>query len=696
MTVRDLTWGDGEVRLTFSMDAEDRIRLTGFLAGRPLGAFDRSLPLVEIITADRSKNAGSRYDATELGLDLRYVAHRTASDDRGEVLEVDLRDQVSALRATVRYSLRAGSGVLSSSVTLAHAGSAPAIPVLFVSSLVLGDDAWDCDSTTIHLADNDWLAEARWRSGSFAEFGEPEVDMAAHFGASPRGSLARIGRGTWSTGEHLPMGAMEFPGGDTLLWQVESNGGWRWELSQGPASRPAGSLRLVTSGPSDVEHQWSIVLDDGDEFVTPVTTFAWSTDGFEGALARLTEHRRADRRRYAGDAGLPLIYNDYMNTLNADPTTEKLLPLIAAAGSVGAEIFVVDAGWYSDEPGWWDSVGAWEASTTRFPGGFDEIFHAIRAQGMTPGLWLEPEVVGIHSPVASTLPDDAFFGRHGSRLASSGRYQQDFRHPAVVSRMNAVIDRLVAAYGLGYLKFDYNINPASGTDHHAVSPGEGLLAASRAYLDWIDALHERHPQLIVENCASGGMRSDWLTVSRFALLSTSDQQDALRCAPIAAAATTMVPPEQAGVWSYPQHGMADAVTTVTLANSVLRRPILSGHLDHMTEAELDRVREFVAAHKSVRDELPVLQSTWPLGLPGWEDSWIAAGLVGIRGGYLTVWRRDADSPERVSIPVGRLLPPGGRRVERVFPRDADGGWEIVGDTLEISLPAPSAVVLRFR
>ncbi|CAL8976687.1 hypothetical protein TESS_TESS_01150 [Tessaracoccus sp. O5.2] len=37
-----------------------------------------------------------------------------------------------------------------------------------------------------------------------------------------------------------------------------------------------------------------------------------------------------------------------MNTLGGDPTTEKLLPLIDAAAGVGAEVFVVDAGWYDD------------------------------------------------------------------------------------------------------------------------------------------------------------------------------------------------------------------------------------------------------------------------------------------------------------------------------------------------------------
>lgn len=110
-----------------------------------------------------------------------------------------------------------------------------------------------------------------------------------------------------------------------------------------------------------------------------------------------------------------MIYNDYMNTLMGDPTTEKLLPLIKAAGAAGAEVFVIDAGWYDDDAqGWWDAVGAWEPAGRRFPGGIHEVLDAIRQHGMTPGLWLEPEVVGVRSPLAHSLPPEAFFAGAGS------------------------------------------------------------------------------------------------------------------------------------------------------------------------------------------------------------------------------------------------------------------------------------------
>jgi len=83
---------------------------------------------------------------------------------------------------------------------------------------------------------------------------------------------------------------------------------------------------------------------------------------------------------------------------------------------------------------------------------------------MVPGVWLELEIVGVRSPVAKEFPDDAFFLDHGRRINERGRYQLDYRHPAVRKRMDKVIDNLVVNYGIGYFKFDYNVEIVQGTD----------------------------------------------------------------------------------------------------------------------------------------------------------------------------------------------------------------------------------------
>lgn len=76
-----------------------------------------------------------------------------------------------------------------------------------------------------------------------------------------------------------------------------------------------------------------------------------------------------------------------------------------------------------------------------------------------------------------------------------------------------------------------------GTDKGGTSLGQGLLEHQRALLDWLDAVQARHPELLIENCASGAMRMDYAMLSRLHLQSTSDQQHPLLYATITAAAS---------------------------------------------------------------------------------------------------------------------------------------------------------------
>ena len=172
-----------------------------------------------------------------------------------------------------------------------------------------------------------------------------------------------------------------------------------------------------------------------------------------------------------------------------------------------------------------DGVGEWRPSEKRFPGGFKEVMDAIRDAGMIPGAWLELEVMGVNCPLAKQLPDSWFFMRHGRRVCDKGRYQLDFRNAEVRDYAERVIDRMVNEYGVGYIKMDYNIEPGTGTDQQADSTGQGLLEHNRAYLAWIDHIFEKYPELIIENCSSGGMRTDYAMLARHSLQSTSDQTD---------------------------------------------------------------------------------------------------------------------------------------------------------------------------
>jgi alpha-galactosidase len=563
------------------------------------------------------------------------------------------------------------------------------------------------DDADLLWAENDWLAEARWQTRSLRD-ALPDLNRAMHAGRS-RGRFALTSVGSWSSGTYLPMGAVvNRKSGHTLLWQIEHNGGWHWQVGEHPGTG-AGSSYLALLGPTDVEHQWRLALQPGESFETVPVALALSQDGFESALASLTRYRRAIRRPHEDHRRLPVIFNDYMNTLMGDPSTDRLLPLISAAAKTGAEYFCIDSGWYADKgEGWWDTVGAWVPAKSRFPNGIQEVLDHIRSEGMVPGLWIEPEVVGVRSPVAEELPLEAFFRRGGERVVEQGRFHLDFSHPRTRQHLDKVTDFLVEDLGVGYLKMDYNTCVAPGTETGLTAAGVGLLAHNRALLAWVDALLDRHPSLTIESCSSGGMRTDYAMLSRAQLHSTSDQQDFLRYPPIAAAAPVAVAPEQAAVWAYPQPEWDNDQIAFTLCSAMLGRVHLSGHVDRMSPAQLRLVADAISTYKRIRPELATAVPFWPLGLPGWADNWVALGMRAGSASYVVVWHRGhigdgpgADSasasagPVEMAVPVAHLR--GAHAAAEVLYPVLGGGavdWRSSTGHLTVTLPsAPSACLI---
>ena len=72
-----------------------------------------------------------------------------------------------------------------------------------------------------------------------------------------------------------------------------------------------------------------------------------------------------------------------------------------------------------------------------------------------------------------------------------------------------------------------------------------------AFLAFIDGIRKRYPDLILENCASGAMRSEAGTLKHFHIQSTSDQEDYLLYPSILTGSLALMPPEKAGIWCYP-------------------------------------------------------------------------------------------------------------------------------------------------
>ncbi len=688
-----IDWGNSAVRLRIALE-DGRAVVTGLdVAGRSPDDIPSRIatPPAEVLVAGGRLPQGQRHVGLGTSAELRYERHTTREADGRSELEVLQRTPAGVvLRST--FSLYGELPVLRVEQEVVNESDA-AVTLEHLSSLTLNgfarfrDDDWR-ERVRLRIPHNTLLAEFNWTEHSLPSLGIVDVGFTEEGVHSSKSRVSVSSIGTQSTTEYLPMGALEDLGRDrTWAWQIEANGSWQWEVGDHLAA-----VYLSAGGPNDQEHHWHRRLAPGESFAAVPLAIACTPGRLEDALRPLTEYRRLIRRPNEDDERLPIVFNDFMNALMADPTEEKLLPVIAAAAAAGSEYFCVDAGWYSDEQGWWNTVGDWTESSARFPGGFVRVFDAIRAAGMVPGLWLEPDVVGVESPVADRLPSSAFFSRHGARVDSQGRHQLDFRSPAVTGRMDAVVDRLIADYGLGYLKFDYNINGGIGTDTGSTSAGDALLEHHRAFLRWIAGLFERHPGLVIENCSSGGARIDYASMAEFSILSTSDQTDHVRYATIAAGAPSGVTPEQAAVWVYPQPEFGPEELRFAIVNGLLARPQLSGGMWRLDGEQLATVAEAMAVYRSYRERIPGMTPIWPIGLPGWDDRWVAQGLADDDGVLLAVWRRGGDDTVRLPLPDGLA-----RRAEVLFPTDVETGLEWEDGTLLVSLPAElSARLIRIR
>lgn len=394
----------------------------------------------------------------------------------------------------------------------------------------------------------------------------------------------------------------------------------------------------------------------------PIVEVLTSISGRTMNHQRLTDTREGSQLRfvaaYTYERGMR-----HVNTLFGNPTADKELPLIEGAGKLGVDVFCIDAGWYdSADGGWWDMVGEWKPSTNRFGNlGLKGIASAIRKAGMGLGLWLEPEVVGVRSPIANELPDSAFFCRHGERVADDGRYHLDFRSPDARAHMDDTMERIIAEFQPKFFKFDYNTVPGVGTEIDAGYLGEGLLGHSRAYVRWLDDLKHRHPELVIENCGSGAMRADYAMLQRLDLQSTSDQCDPAIYAAIAAGASMSILPEQQGNWGYAQQEMDDETAVFTLAAGIAGRLYLSGFVNRMDERRLRLVRGAIEAHRQVLRNQSGQVPFWPLGLPVFSGDWLASGLLPYADnnetGYMTIWHRGGANSVVVEVPQGATLRP---------------------------------------
>ncbi|MBQ7783941.1 MAG: alpha-galactosidase [Oscillospiraceae bacterium] len=650
-----------------------------------------NLTEISLTGSDRPfERHGTKYIVTTPGYRMKYHEHKDYRNEIGRVFEFTLHDETTDVFVTFKMQFYNGISVVNFETTVINKGSE--MQTLEYISLfnytgiekegILPRD----DKIKICVPHNSWQREMNWQTYTLPQLGIAQSQKTEEQRSSK--AVGFTNTGNWSTKEYLPMGYIENTETESsLFFQIEHNGSWHWEISDQTAH-----LYLALSGPNEQQSHWFKNLGPGDSFTTVPAAVGVSLGGFDRSMAELTKYRRIIRRPNADNESLAVIFNDYMNCLWGDPTEEKEYPLIDAAAETGCEYYCIDAGWYSAGP-WWDNVGEWKESKERFPNGLKAVTDYIRSKGLIPGVWLELEVMGINCPKAQQVDDSWFFKRHGKKIFDRSRYQLDFRNPEVIAHADEVIDRLVNEYGIGYIKMDYNIEPGIGTETNADSYGDGLLEHERAYLAWLDRIFEKYPELIIENCSSGGMRIDYAMLRRHSIQSTSDQDDYKMYATIAANSPSGLCPEQSAIWSYPlTHGDKEEVV-FNMVNALLLRVHQSGHLANLSNERKDLVKEALDCYKKIRNDIKQAVPFWCLGLSEFSDPWVSLGLKNGNTLYIALWRRNSEKSS-ISLDLKKYTDSKIGIAELIYPSFGGCEFEYNAQLSKLTVNMPSEYSAR--
>ena len=405
------------------------------------------------------------------------------------VLHLSLRHRDLPVQVDIRYSGWGDTGVITRHVTLTNQGK-NTLHIESLPSLALQLPAGDYELT--HLFGS-WKQERQVAT-------EPLHDGERVFNAN-------TGR---STCLYSPWFALHNRrNGIRYAGQLAWSGNWRMSFEQQPGMREAilasSPLRVSLGMTFDFGGAESLRAGDSQDF--PEVAFTASSGSLDDIANQLHSYQRKYVTARIPANEPPLVqYNTWYPT-QAGLTLADMKRSAETAAGLGIEVFVVDGGWSCDK-NCNEGLGDYRVDPVRFPRGLEEFSEFVRKRGMKFGLWVEIENIGL---------DSRMFREHsawclayqGKPIVQFGKCQLDFGKPEVQQWATSVIDRLVDRYKMGWLKIDSNIDIGSEFDPPSSERfGDVFANSTRHYYEFLDHIRMAHPQLIVENCASGGLRMD--------------------------------------------------------------------------------------------------------------------------------------------------------------------------------------------
>ena len=264
-------------------------------------------------------------------------------------------------------------------------------------------------------------------------------------------------------------------------------------------------------------HDFLLKLNQGEEFISPAIIAGYSNSGFETMTHNLHNFAKDNVLR----SGLrPVLYNSWEAT-EFKVSCDEQIKLAKKAKEIGAELFVVDDGWFGERHEIDNGLGDWYVNEEKFPNGLNPLINEVKAMNMMFGIWVEPEMVNPLSNLYKEHPEWIYHFDSRESDTSRGQYVLDVTKKEVKDFIYNMLDNLLTTYDIDYIKWDAN-RPMSQTNLER----DVWYKHIEAVYDIVKNLKLKHPNVLFEACASGGGRIDYGILGIFDDFWTSDNTDA--------------------------------------------------------------------------------------------------------------------------------------------------------------------------
>ncbi len=421
-----------------------------------------------------------------------------------ETLVVTLEDPLHKLEVELHYTIYEDYGVLVRSAKFKNKSDTE-IQLQHAFSTAL--DLPPAEYEILHL-------HGTWSR----EFNEERIDV-------PKGRfVVDSARGT-SSAAHSPFVAIMQKGTSESVGRVFAttlvySGNFAINIEKGEFE----DVRVL-AGINPFNFHWR--LKPGKKFCTPEALHVFTEDGLRGM-----SHIWHDfiREKISPPQFKHKSRPTYLNTWEAayfDVNEDKVLALADKAKNVGVDMLVLDDGWFEGRKDDTSSLGDWVADQERFPNGIPWLASKVKAKGLKFGIWFEPEMVNPRSLLFEKHPD--WILHVPGRKPSLGRNQLtlDLSREDVTDYIFEKVDAILSCGGIDYVKWDMNRNMTEVGS--AALPKNRQREVSHRYMiglyRLLKKLTEKYPNVLFENCASGGNRFDLGMLSFMPQTWTSDMCD---------------------------------------------------------------------------------------------------------------------------------------------------------------------------